>query len=82
MAAMIVSNGQMAGSGACIPTGAGLLNLSSEKSRMLVNDVLPIASLRTRCAVQAFYRSGTQIPAVSRQELAGLIAGFAPNYAN
>ncbi len=81
MAAMIVSNGQMAGSGACVPTFNGLLNLAEEKIRSLVSDVPVIASPRTRRAVQDFFATGQALPKVCRQELAGLLAGYAPNFA-
>ena len=81
MAAMIVSNGQMAGSGACVPTFNGLLNLAEEKIQSLVSDVLLVASPRTRRAVHDFFSSGQEFPKVSRQELAGLLAGYAPNFA-
>lgn len=71
----------MAGSGTCIPTHEGLLNLASEKIQALVSDVLLIASPRTRRAVQDFYATGQVLSKVARLELAGLLAGYAPNFA-
>lgn len=81
MAATIVPNGQMAGSCACVPTFNGLLNLAEENIQTLVSDVLLIASPRTRRAVQDFFVTGQVLPKDCRQELAGLLAGHAPNIA-
>lgn len=81
MAAMIISNGQMAGSGACVPTFNGLLSLAEENVQSLVSDVLLIASPRTRRAVQDFFAMGQVLPKDCRQELAGLLGGYAPSFA-
>ena len=77
MAAMIDSNGLMAGSGACVPSFNGLLALTEAQVQLLVSDVLLVASNRTSRAVQDFYAAGEPLPEVSRHQLASLIAGWA-----
>jgi hypothetical protein len=81
MAAVLISTGQMAGSGACVPNPQRAAQSRFREDRVLVSDVLMIASPRTRRAVQDFYATGQALPKVSRLELAGLLAGYAPNFA-
>jgi hypothetical protein len=81
MAAVLISTGQMAGSGACVPNPQRAAQSRFREDRVLVSDVLLIAYPRTRRAVQDFYATGQALPKVSRLELAGLLAGYAPNFA-